>query len=317
MEHPYEGEKSTLKFLSNPKFKFSGYPEDERARIIAAVTRLVKSGKYDESIRYSRSSLATVKVEDDEKVLRKLSAVIKAARHNGLQQFQLPGKAGKRRYLGVAAALLDSDGAYIHGIADQSGPSELYETTGKKYDHAEINAIRSAEEAGLTDWENYTLVVSLEPCDQCAKAIIARGIKKVVIAALDPTLGIRTNGVKALLSAGVEVTIAPEEYQKKALEHIRYKFRVQDVPPPHVKLPRYIVEDTVKEGIKITSRGPITLRLRQAKGYPREFFLEDLRSEARSYLEFQDPVTHGDRVDQYEFERCVSDLLKETVYAGQ
>ena len=66
--------------------------------------------------------------------------------------------------------------------------------------HAEIHAIRMAGEKA----KGGTIYVTLEPCSHhgrtgpCAVAIVEAGIKKVVIATLDPNPLVAGNGVKIL-----------------------------------------------------------------------------------------------------------------------
>jgi diaminohydroxyphosphoribosylaminopyrimidine deaminase/5-amino-6-(5-phosphoribosylamino)uracil reductase len=73
--------------------------------------------------------------------------------------------------------------------------------------HAEVNALRVAGERA----KGATLYVSLEPCSHhgatppCTDAIIAAGVTRVVIAALDPTD--KVDGVRTLRRAGVSVDI--------------------------------------------------------------------------------------------------------------
>jgi tRNA(adenine34) deaminase len=56
--------------------------------------------------------------------------------------------------------------------------------------HAEIEAIRAATEK-LGDWrlEDFTLVVTLEPCVMCAGAIIAARIPRIIFGAWDGKVG--------------------------------------------------------------------------------------------------------------------------------
>jgi tRNA(adenine34) deaminase len=56
--------------------------------------------------------------------------------------------------------------------------------------HAEVLAIRAALEAAGSDrLEGATLIVTLEPCAQCAGAIILAKIARVVFGAWDPKAG--------------------------------------------------------------------------------------------------------------------------------
>lgn len=74
--------------------------------------------------------------------------------------------------------------------------------------HAEVEAIENARGA----LAGSTLYVTLEPCchhgrtPPCTEAIIAAGIKKVVVGALDPNPKVAGSGIEALRAAGVEVT---------------------------------------------------------------------------------------------------------------
>lgn len=73
--------------------------------------------------------------------------------------------------------------------------------------HAEIEALGSAKNV-----KGATLYVTLEPCchfgrtPPCTEAIIASGIKKVVIGAVDPNPIVRGKGMARLKKAGVAVT---------------------------------------------------------------------------------------------------------------
>ena len=78
--------------------------------------------------------------------------------------------------------------------------------------HAEIEALRDAEKHGANP-RGATLYVTLEPCcthgrtPPCTAAIIAAGIKRVVVAATDPNPQHAGRGFKLLRDAGVEVVI--------------------------------------------------------------------------------------------------------------
>src|SRR5687767_5588310 len=76
--------------------------------------------------------------------------------------------------------------------------------------HAEIEAIRDAHQLG-NRIKGATLYVTLEPCctegrtPPCTGAIIAAGIKRVVVAAIDPNPRHRGKGFAILRRAGVKV----------------------------------------------------------------------------------------------------------------
>lgn len=98
--------------------------------------------------------------------------------------------------------------------------------------HAEIHAIRMAGESA----RGGTIYVTLEPCSHhgrtgpCAQAIIDAGIRKVVIAALDPNPIVSGNGVKMLENAGIEVIIGVREEESRKMNEVFNKFIVEKQP---------------------------------------------------------------------------------------
>ncbi|WP_413376751.1 bifunctional diaminohydroxyphosphoribosylaminopyrimidine deaminase/5-amino-6-(5-phosphoribosylamino)uracil reductase RibD [Alkalihalobacillus sp. 1P02AB] len=98
--------------------------------------------------------------------------------------------------------------------------------------HAEIHALRMAGENA----RGGTLYVTLEPCSHhgrtgpCAIAIVEAGIKKVVIATLDPNPVVSGNGVEILRNAGIEVIIGFLENEAKKMNEVFNKFIVQQRP---------------------------------------------------------------------------------------
>lgn len=89
--------------------------------------------------------------------------------------------------------------------------------------HAEVNCFRDAEERGITDFSQCTLYVSLEPCSHygktppCAKLIIEKGVKKVVVGMLDPNSLVAGKGIAMLRDAGIEVEVGVMEAECRKL----------------------------------------------------------------------------------------------------
>jgi len=85
--------------------------------------------------------------------------------------------------------------------------------------HAEVNAIRACGDADLS---RATLYVSLEPCchhgrtPPCTDAIVAAGIRRVVVASDDPTEKANGRGLGVLRDEGVEVVLADEDIARAA-----------------------------------------------------------------------------------------------------
>lgn len=84
--------------------------------------------------------------------------------------------------------------------------------------HAEVEALKQAKDA-----EGATAYVTLEPCSHhgktppCCDALIAAGIKRVVVAMQDPNPLVAGNGLKKLQAAGIEVVCGILENEAKAL----------------------------------------------------------------------------------------------------
>ena len=90
--------------------------------------------------------------------------------------------------------------------------------------HAEIEAIRDAKQRRRKKrLKDATLFVSLEPCchfgktPPCSQAIVAAGIRKVVVGRTDPNPLVAGGGIAELQAAGVEVEVGLLEDQAKRL----------------------------------------------------------------------------------------------------
>lgn len=98
--------------------------------------------------------------------------------------------------------------------------------------HAEIYALRMAGEKA----QGGTIYVTLEPCSHhgrtgpCAVAIRDAGLKRVVIATLDPNPVVSGNGVKILEEAGIEVIVGVRQEESRQMNEVFNKFIVQRKP---------------------------------------------------------------------------------------
>ena len=98
--------------------------------------------------------------------------------------------------------------------------------------HAEIHALRMAGELA----KGGTIYVTLEPCSHhgrtgpCAEAIVKAGIKKAVIATLDPNPLVAGNGVKILKDAGIEVITGVRQAEAWKMNEVFNKFIVEKKP---------------------------------------------------------------------------------------
>ena len=87
--------------------------------------------------------------------------------------------------------------------------------------HAEVNAIAGVRDESLLP--KSTIYVTLEPCSHygktppCAKLLIDKGVKRVVVGVLDPFEKVRGRGVAMLREAGVEVVVGVLEAECREL----------------------------------------------------------------------------------------------------
>ncbi|MBU8878760.1 bifunctional diaminohydroxyphosphoribosylaminopyrimidine deaminase/5-amino-6-(5-phosphoribosylamino)uracil reductase RibD [Bacillus sp. FJAT-29790] len=103
--------------------------------------------------------------------------------------------------------------------------------------HAEVHAINAAGEQA----KGADIYVTLEPCSHygktppCADLIIRSGIKRVVVAALDPNPLVAGNGIAKLKKAGIEVEIGVGEADANAMNESFYHFIQTKTPYVTIK----------------------------------------------------------------------------------
>lgn len=101
--------------------------------------------------------------------------------------------------------------------------------------HAEVEALLACREAGF-DPSGATLYVTLEPCSHqgktppCVGAILESGIRKVIIAELDPSEKVHGKGVEILQGAGVEVEVGLSREEARNLNRFFYTLHEKKRP---------------------------------------------------------------------------------------
>ena len=103
--------------------------------------------------------------------------------------------------------------------------------------HAEVEALRSAGDRA----RGATIFVTLEPCNHdgrtppCTDALLAAGIRRVVIATADPN-PVAAGGAERLRSAGVEVSVGLGEASARELNAAFFHSLASDRPFVQLKL---------------------------------------------------------------------------------
>jgi diaminohydroxyphosphoribosylaminopyrimidine deaminase / 5-amino-6-(5-phosphoribosylamino)uracil reductase len=104
--------------------------------------------------------------------------------------------------------------------------------------HAEIEALNRARDAGVESaaLRQATLYVSLEPCchhgktPPCVDAVIAAGIRRVVVAMVDPNPRVAGRGIQRLRDAGIDVHVGLLENEARQLNEPFIKRHTLGVP---------------------------------------------------------------------------------------
>ena len=107
--------------------------------------------------------------------------------------------------------------------------------------HAEVEAIADARAKGI-DPADTVLFVTLEPCNHhgktppCTEAVLAAGIRRVVVGVRDPNTAVAGGGVDRLRAAGVDVVTGVAEQECLDLIADFILFRSGDRPYVYLKL---------------------------------------------------------------------------------
>ena len=127
----------------------------------------------------------------------------------------------------VVGAVIEKDGQIVgEGYHHQAGTP-----------HAEVHALNAAGENAV----GATMYVTLEPCSHygrtppCADAIIKAGIKKTVIATVDPNPQVAGQGIQKLIDAGIEVEIGVMQREAARLNESFFKYIQTGLPLVAIK----------------------------------------------------------------------------------
>src|SRR3712207_9481987 len=110
--------------------------------------------------------------------------------------------------------------------------STLFPYTTLFRSHAEVYAL---EEAGI-EAKDATIYVTLEPCSHygktppCAKKIIDSGIKRCVIAMVDPNPLVAGKGIAMMKEAGIQVEVGLCETEARVLNRVFLKYISKKIP---------------------------------------------------------------------------------------
>jgi diaminohydroxyphosphoribosylaminopyrimidine deaminase/5-amino-6-(5-phosphoribosylamino)uracil reductase len=103
--------------------------------------------------------------------------------------------------------------------------------------HAEINALAQAGEQA----RGATLYVTLEPCchfgktPPCSRAVIAAGVRRVVVGTQDPAAHVAGGGIAELRAAGIQVEVGLLQQEARNLIAPFAKLHLRGLPFVHAK----------------------------------------------------------------------------------
>lgn len=96
--------------------------------------------------------------------------------------------------------------------------------------YGDLHAERKALESCMQSPQNATMYVTLEPCchfgktPPCCDAIIKSGIKRVVIATLDPNPQVSGKGAEILKNAGIDVVVGLLERESQTMNEVFFYY---------------------------------------------------------------------------------------------
>ncbi|MCM1309879.1 MAG: bifunctional diaminohydroxyphosphoribosylaminopyrimidine deaminase/5-amino-6-(5-phosphoribosylamino)uracil reductase RibD [Bacteroides sp.] len=132
--------------------------------------------------------------------------------------------------------------------------------------HAEVNAINSVDSGQWTvGSEDWTMYVSLEPCAHygktppCAKLIIEKGIKHVVVGMVDPFAKVHGKGIQMLRDAGVEVTVLDGKIAEACRELNRRFITAHTLGRPYIALKWAQTADGFVDRLRLLEEEPLRI----------------------------------------------------------
>lgn len=131
--------------------------------------------------------------------------------------------------------------------------------------HAEVNAIAGVRDQSLLAAS--TIYVTLEPCSHygktppCAKLLIEKGIRRVVVGTLDPFEKVSGRGVAMLRDAGIEVEVGVLERECRDVNRRFFTAHTTGMPWVMLKWAQSIDGFLADENGRVMFSTPLTQRL--------------------------------------------------------